>query len=74
MKFSLKYTDTLGDNDYICWCKKVTKKTILDAIRDGAKTLADIKKTTQACTGNDCKNTNPLKRCCSKEIKELLED
>ena len=63
---------TLEDNDYICYCLKVEKKTIVDAINTGATTLKAIKDTTKACTGDTCVTLNPNKRCCSKEIKQLL--
>lgn len=69
-----KYDDvtTLDDNDLICYCCKVEKITIINAIKAGAKTLKDIKETTSACTGSRCKELNPNKRCCSKEINQLL--
>ena len=64
---------TLDDNNLICYCIKVDKKTIVNAIKSGATTLKEIKEQTKACTGSDCKNLNPNKRCCSKEIKQLIE-
>jgi NAD(P)H-nitrite reductase large subunit len=77
MKFSTnikKYDDvsTLGDDDLICYCCDVDKKTILDAIHNGSSTLKEIKITTRACTGDECATLNPNKRCCSKEIKQLI--
>ena len=78
MKFTTiakDYADvtTLSDDDYICYCTKVDKKTIVDAIHAGATTLKAIKETTTACTGDKCAILNPNKRCCSKEIKQLLK-
>lgn len=75
--FSAKKKDyadvsTLDDNDLICYCIGTDKKTIVDAIKNGATTLKEIKAETQACTGDDCAAVNPNKRCCSKEIKQLL--
>ena len=32
-----------------------------------------IKKKTNACTGNECKEKNPSSKCCSKDIKKLIE-
>ena len=77
MKFTTvtkDYTDvtTLSDDDLICYCTKVDKKTIVDAIKAGFNTLKSIKESTTACTGDDCATLNPNKRCCSKEIKQLL--
>ena len=78
MMFTTKkkdYTDvtTLEDNDLICYCVKIDKITIVDAIKNGADTLKDIKAQTTACTGDECATLNPNKRCCSKEIKQLLK-
>ena len=78
MKFTTvakDYADvtTLNDGDLICYCTKVDKKTIVDAIKAGSNTLKSIKETTTACTGDECATLNPSKRCCSKEIKQLLK-
>ena len=63
---------TLDDDDLICYCLEVDKKTIVKAIEDGADTLKAIKVQTTACTGSECATLNPNKRCCSKEIKQLM--
>ena len=70
-----KYDDvtTLSDNDLICYCVEVDKGTIVSAIHNGATTLKEIKARTGACTGDACATKNPNRRCCSKEIKQLLE-
>ncbi len=64
---------TLDDSDLICYCCEVDKLTIVKAIKDGANTLALIKDATGACTGSRCKELNPNKRCCSKEINQLIK-
>ncbi len=64
---------TLSDDDLICYCTKVDKKTIINAIKNGNTTLKAIKESTTACTGDECAVVNPNKRCCSKEIKQLLK-
>jgi len=63
----------LDDSDKICYCIGVTKKEIVEAIKSGSNSLAEIKETTKACTGSSCKTSNPQQRCCSKEIKKLIE-
>jgi NAD(P)H-nitrite reductase large subunit len=78
MKFTTvvkDYADVnrLNDDDYICYCTKVDKRTIVDAIEQGASTLKAIKKATTACTGDECAILNPNKRCCSKEINQLIK-
>jgi NAD(P)H-nitrite reductase large subunit len=56
----------------ICYCKNVTEAEIMDAINNGAKSLKDIQKETEACTGNQCKELNPSGKCCSFDIEKLL--
>jgi NAD(P)H-nitrite reductase large subunit len=77
MKFSTnlkKYDDvkTLSNDDLICYCCDIDKKTIVEAIQNGSRTLKEIKNATNACTGDECATLNPNKRCCSKEIKQLI--
>jgi len=59
-------------DEIICYCKQVTKSKIEKAIQDGAKTLKDIQEMTGACTGNTCKELNPIGKCCSSVINTLL--
>ena len=65
--------ENLSDEDKICYCIGVSKGVIVKAIEGGAITLESIREETKACTGTTCKSSNPLKRCCSKEIKKLIE-
>ena len=60
-------------SEIVCWCSQVTKETILAAKRQGATTLEAIRVTTKACTVGRCKELSPRGRCCSKEIRLLLE-
>ena len=78
MKFSttLKIYDdikTLSNSDLICYCCDIDKETIITSIKEGNRTLKAIKETTTACTGDECATLNPNKRCCSKEICQLIE-
>jgi len=58
----------------ICYCSNVSKDKIVQAIKNGAKTLDDIRKTTKACTIGRCKELSPRKRCCSSEIIKILKE
>ena len=58
--------------ELICYCKQVTKETVVMAIRQGAETLKEIQELTTACTGNQCKELNPKGVCCSTDINKLL--
>jgi len=57
----------------ICYCLRVTEQEIVQAIRNGARTLKDIQKATNACTGNPCKQLNPSGKCCSRELLEIIK-
>jgi len=65
--------ENLDNKDYICFCIKVNKETIVKAIDNGADTLKKIRVATSACTGSDCKDLNPLGKCCSAQINKLIK-
>lgn len=59
---------------YICYCSKTTEEEIIKAIEQkNAKSVEDIVNLTGAMKNSDCKNNNPLGKCCSWLIKETLE-
>lgn len=60
-------------NEPVCWCSNVSKQTILNAIQNGAQNMDDIRRMTGARTVGRCKELSPRGRCCSIEIKMLLE-
>jgi len=59
-------------DEIVCWCSRVTKKTLLDAIRNGVTELAAIRAATKACTLGQCKEMSPRRRCCSQDIQKLI--
>jgi hypothetical protein len=60
-------------DDIVCFCRVVSKAAIVAAIDSGILSLEGIAKETTACTGSWCEDINPMKRCCSVEIKALIE-
>jgi bacterioferritin-associated ferredoxin len=46
----------------VCYCSQVTKADILRAREKGARTLAEIKAATGACTQGRCKENSPRGR------------
>jgi bacterioferritin-associated ferredoxin len=60
-------------NKIICYCLNVSEEEIVDAIRNGAKSLKDIQKATKACTGHQCKRLNPSGKCCSADILKIIK-
>lgn len=61
-------------DDTVCYCKGVTREAILRAIRDGARTLADVQRLTGAGTGDRCRELNPKGVCCHGDILALLAE
>lgn len=57
----------------ICHCKKVKKLEIILAIRNGARTLDDLRNTTGAGTGDQCRFLNPAGRSCNPDLQEMLD-
>ncbi len=58
--------------DIICYCGNVNRETIENAIKKGAKSLDDIRWSTNACKDNKCKETHPKGECCEHEIKKMI--
>lgn len=52
----------------VCVCKSISRKTIKDAIKNGASTVEEVMAITKAGTGG-CKGNR-----CIPKIKELLEE
>lgn len=46
----------------VCWCSNVSKGAILEAKRNGAVALDDIRRMTGACTLGRCKELSPRDR------------
>jgi len=59
-------------DEIVCYCSNVSKQKIIEAIKDGAKTLQDIRNMTGACTLGKCKELSPKKKCCSSDIIKIL--
>ncbi len=56
------------NNRKICLCKSITRKTIVDAIKDGAHTVDDVAIKTGAGTGN-CNGAR-----CDHVVEELIAE
>lgn len=54
----------------ICHCEKVTKKKIIVAINQGARSLDGIREATGACA--HCREQDPSCMDCRAEVAEML--
>jgi len=68
-----KRRKTMENGEIVCYCSKVTKGQIINALVNGAKTLDDIREMTGACTLGKCKELSPRGKCCSPIIIEIIE-
>lgn len=50
------------DDERVCFCSNITAGTIRQAMREGARTLDDIRRMTGACTIGRCKELSPRGR------------
>lgn len=62
-----------ADEETVCYCRRVTKKTVVAAITAGAETVQELVSRTGAGKGVECKKIHPDKRCCHPDLKKLLE-
>lgn len=52
----------------ICICRSISKGTIIDAVKNGATTIQDVKRRTGSTTGS-CKGER-----CTSAISEIIKD
>lgn len=63
-----------ADPKYACYCSKVTEIQVKDAVLNyGATTVKDINEITGAMKICQCEKENPLGKCCSPIIKEIID-
>lgn len=58
----------MSKENIICKCKKISKETIVNAIKEGATTIEEVKEKTGA-TGGVCHGIR-----CKKKIEELINE
>ena len=63
----------LPDDSLVCFCSRVHKGLIVEAIRAGTSSVKELQETTGAGIGNQCKELNPKGNCCHPDLKSLIE-
>ncbi|MEF9839912.1 MAG: (2Fe-2S)-binding protein [Lachnospiraceae bacterium] len=64
----------MDDQEIVCYCDHVTKGELINAMEQGAKTLADIKHMTGACCSCKCAELNPSGKCCAQDIALVMRE
>lgn len=60
------------DDEIVCWCVKVTKGQVCDAIAGGSTTLDTLHHQLGILRGKYCADVSPRGRCCCQEVVALL--
>ncbi|MGL5353367.1 MAG: (2Fe-2S)-binding protein [Clostridium sp.] len=58
----------MSNDKVVCLCKNISEGIIIEAIKNGATSLAEVKEETGAATGG-CRGAR-----CSARIAELIEE
>ena len=61
-----------GPEETVCPCRGLTKAALLEAIANGAHTLALLKILTGAGRGRDCQKLHLQGRSCEADLAELI--
>jgi bacterioferritin-associated ferredoxin len=56
----------------ICYCSKLTRGEIIQAVKNGCKTIDDVQKYTGKNTTGKCKLENPLGKCCRNVFISII--
>ena len=64
----------MENDELVCYCDHVTKEQIIAAMEKGAKTLADIRRMTGACSSCKCEELNPSGKCCAQDIALVMQE
>ena len=62
-----------ADPKYACYCSKVTEEQVIEAVLNGARTVAEVNAATGAMKNSKCRENNPLGVCCHKIIQEAID-
>lgn len=64
-----------GDDVPLCYCHQVTRGQIKAAWQKGMKTFSEMVKATGISkAGCNCEKNNPAGRCCTKAIKQYMDE
>jgi bacterioferritin-associated ferredoxin len=59
---------------YACYCSQVTEEQVIKAvIEKGAKSMAEVLEITGAMKNPQCREKNPLGKCCHQIIQNAIE-
>jgi len=73
----LWYKDS-DDDVYICYCSKLSRGDIREAVQSGARTIDEVQEYTGKNRTGHCEKENPVGGCCREvflfEVRKCLEE
>lgn len=73
IKVSLWFKDS-GLDVPICYCSALTRGEILNAVKNGCKTIDEVQKYTNKNITGKCREKNPLGKCCGNVFLKTIEE
>lgn len=67
------YKDS-SDNTPICYCSDLTRGEIINAVKNGCKTIDSVQKYTNKNITGKCLRKNPLGKCCRNVFLRVIKD
>ena len=63
-----------SDNVPVCYCSDLTRGEIKNAVENGCKTIGKVRTYTKKNITGDCKEKNPLGKCCNLIFLRTIKD
>mgnify|MGYP000892608152 FL=1 len=57
----------------ICYCAKLTRGEIIEAVKKGATTITEVRQLTGKTQTGECHSKNPSGRCCHNAVQEVID-
>lgn len=73
IKVPLWFKD-LGSEVPICYCSVLTRGEIINAVKNGCKTIDEVQKYTGKNITGKCREENPLGKCCRNVFLKTMEE
>jgi bacterioferritin-associated ferredoxin len=58
----------------ICYCSNLTRGEIKVAVKNGCRTMSEVKKLTKKNTTGHCEKRNPLGKCCRQVFLRTIKE
>lgn len=73
VKVKVWYKEVTNDTP-ICYCSNLTRGEIINAMKNGCKTISEVQKYTNKNITGKCRFKNPLGKCCRNVFMSSMAD